>query len=107
MTPYYLSGSISDGGRKEPSFERFNEKAEELRLKGYKVINPAEMQVGWVEKLPRFYGWIVYMTRDLSILFFRRPQMMMLRGWEGSRGARIERRFALRIGLNISYENCI
>ena len=104
MKPYYLSGSISNGGTKEPSFERFNETAQDMRQHGFKVINPAEMQVGWVERLPRFWGWIVYMTRDLAILFFRRPNLIMLKGWEQSRGAKIENRFAYKIKLNIEYE---
>ena len=94
----YLSGSISNGGTKESTFERFNEAAARLRAEGRTVHNPAE----WEQKENRPWEW--YLGRDLMLILNERPTLYMLKGWEVSQGARLEKTFAELLHLPITYE---
>lgn len=101
----YLSGSISNGGTKESTFERFFEAEERLKAKGFEVINPARMQDPKIEVLDdSVEKWIRYMARDIKILIEERPTMYFLKGWEKSVGANIEHFKAKELGLTIEYE---
>ena len=86
--PRYISGSISNGGTKEPSFEGFNEAEKRLREEGFEVLNPAR----WEQEEIRTWEW--YLARDLKLIYDKKPVLYMLRGWEVSQGARLEKEWS-------------
>ena len=94
---YYLSGSISNGGTKESTFERFYEAEARLQKLGHEVINPARMEEG-------NKSWAEYLERDLGIILKQEPTLYMLKGWRKSKGARLERTVAKFLKLDIEYE---
>ena len=98
MKTYYLSGSISNGGTKKSSFERFNEAEEKLKSEGHTVYNPAS----WEQKEERAWEW--YLARDLMLILKEKPTLYMLQGWEVSQGARLEKQWAELLNLDIEYE---
>lgn len=95
----YLSGRISDP---DPDVERRNLLYFKVREDHWKrhfprIFNPARHKVdGWT--------WEDYLAYDLLYIFENRPIMMMLRGWQYSHGARLERALARNLGLVILYE---
>ncbi len=95
---YYLSGSISNGGTKKSTFERFYEAAKRLRQEGNIVFNPPEWEQ--VEEM----SWEWYLARDTKLIFDEKPVLYMLVGWEVSSGARLEFWFARLLGLTIEFE---
>jgi hypothetical protein len=86
----YIAGPMT--GLPEYNYPAFNDLAECLRSLGWEVENPAENPV------PPSGEWIDYMRQAL-------PQLMtcefivMLPGWEKSRGACIEKRVAASLGI--------
>lgn len=94
----YLSGAISLGGTKEPTFERFHEAEARLVADGYEVLNPAN----WQSKKDMSWEW--YLARDLKLIYEERPVLLMLTGWETSLGARLELEFSKVLNLIITYE---
>ena len=95
--PRYLSGSISNGGTKAPSFEGFFEAEARLKEEGFEVLNPAR----W-EQEEKEWSW--YLARDLKVILDRKPVMYMLKGWELSQGARLEKAWAELLKLDVVYE---
>lgn len=89
---YYLSGPMT--GIPEHNFPVFHEAAERLRILGFKVLNPAELGVveGW--------DWADYLRRDLPYVC-RSQRVAVLRGWQQSRGARLEVHIARALELAI------
>ena len=79
----YLTGPMS--GYPNFNYPAFSRVAAVLRDCGYTVLNPAEFLLGW-QGLP----WIVYIVVDLFVLVFMGDAVARLRGWEKSRGSRIE-----------------
>ena len=96
--PRYISGSISNGGTKTPSFEGFNEAEKRLREEGFEVLNPAN----WEQDEEKPWEW--YLARDLKLIYETRPVMYMLAGWSSSLGARLEKEWAELLSLEIEYE---
>jgi len=96
--PRYLSGSISNGGTKAPSFEGFFEAEARLKEEGFEVLNPAR----WEQEEIRTWEW--YLARDLKLIYETRPVMYMLKGWELSQGARLEKAWAELLKLDVEYE---
>ena len=87
----YISGPISglpDGNR--PAFA---EMAALLRSKGWDVVNPHELFSAEVEE-----SWEGYMRKDLAALLTC-THIVMLPGWEHSRGARLEKTVANAVGI--------
>ena len=87
----YISGPISglpDGNR--PAFA---EMAVTWRSKGWEVVNPHELFNAEVEE-----SWEGYMRKDLAALLTC-THIVMLPGWEHSRGARLERTVADAVGI--------
>lgn len=91
----YLSGPMSR--YKDLNFPRFNRVASELRERGHKVVNPAELPHN--EDLTK--PWSFYIREDLRALLDC-DEIMLLPGWKGSKGARLERRLAKALGMKIS-----
>jgi hypothetical protein len=95
MIKTYISGPMT--GLPDFNREAFAQTAQRLRRLALDVTNPAEVQ------LHQGATWKDYMRHDLAEM--RKCKIVvMLRGWEASRGARIERWLAKRWGLVVLYE---
>lgn len=92
MTRIYIAGPMS--GLPELNYPAFNAKAAELRAMGYHVENPAE------NPPPHCNSWLGYMRLAL-VQIARCDAVVMMPGWEKSRGARIEHQLAVGLGLEI------
>lgn len=90
MTALYLAGKIS-GGDIDAEFRKFMECAHELRLAGYTVINPVEINHDRPD-------WNTCMRRDIKALMDC-DSICMLPDWIESKGARLERSIALDVGM--------
>lgn len=89
----YISGRIT--GLPYPiAVKRFAVAARRLSDLGHHPVNPID------NGLPRDATWAEHMRADLATLR-RCDGVCMLRGWERSRGAQIERRAALKRGMPI------
>lgn len=77
----------------------FSRLAATLRRAGCQVINPAELdaEIGLGEE------WHVYIRRDIKALADC-TGIVLLRGWEKSKGARLELHIALELGMDVLYE---
>lgn len=88
----YIAGKMTG----LPEFNRpaFNRAAEQLRALGYHVENPAE--------IPPIPGdpWAAYMRQALAMML-RCDVIVLLPGWEDSRGATIEQRLAVDLGIPV------
>lgn len=78
--------------------EKFMVAEAELLAQGHEVFNPAKLEV--VGGAP----WEWYLARDLKHICEERPSLYMLKGWEDSLGARLEKEFATLLGLPIEFE---
>lgn len=79
------------------NLEVFNRVAEGFREKGIQVFNPADLET-------EGYAWEDYLARDLLWITQNKPVLYMMKGWEESRGARLEFALAKLMGLEITYE---
>lgn len=92
MKRIYIAGLMT--GLPEFNFPAFNEAAAKLRAMGYEVENPAE------NPEPSCGSWLAYMrmaVRQVS----RVDALVLLPGWEKSRGARVEFNLAVGLGLSV------
>ena len=89
----YLSGPMT--GHAGYNYPAFHAAAADLRLRGFAVINPAENEGGRID-LPR----AAYMRLDIESVL-RADLVVVLSGWRGSRGARLEVEIAREIGIPI------
>lgn len=97
----YLSGKISDPDpiKQRANLDLMNVKAKWLREKGLEVFNPAEWEEG--DK-----SWEWYLARDLKWIIDNKPNSLwMMKGWEESRGCRLEREWAELLGIKIDEES--
>jgi hypothetical protein len=88
---YYLSGPIAgDPETKERNIERFIKAAADLRARGYKILSPIEVNAGEMNPdAAREWAW--YMRRDVEAMMDDSVEgIIMLPGWEFSRGAQTE-----------------
>lgn len=97
----YISGLISAGGslpaeEVERNKRRFHEAEALLRTHGHEPCNPIRLS----EHLPAGSTWADYMRVDL-IALMSCEVILMLPGWERSRGARLEMYIAGELGLDI------
>lgn len=99
----YLSGPMS--GLPDFNFPAFNDCAAKLRADGWHVFNPAENFDGRTDLARN-----VYMTADFKHLLsvaddpgFEVRAIIMLPGWSGSQGARVEVAMALEMGLEMYF----
>ena len=92
MTTYYVSGPMS--GLPESNYPAFNHAAARLRAMGYSVENPAECY--WQPT------WLAYMRIAVAKLA-RCDAIVMLPGWEASRGAKVEHALAVLHDLPVHF----
>lgn len=96
----YVSGPVS--GRPDlnrPIFEIARRKIEEI---GHKAIIPIDLCWDLVDGPCKAFIWTACMVRCLDALD-RADAILMLEGWQDSRGARIERQKAKEKRLKIVY----
>ena len=89
---WYISGAVSDNPCYRADFE-FAERW--LVSAGYRVLNPVK---GEKDGKP----WDYYLRKDIRKLL-RCDGIVMLSGWERSRGARLEHAVALALGYAVKY----
>jgi hypothetical protein len=90
----YVSGPMT--GIADFNRPAFNAAADRLRAQGHDVVNPADVNLG------PGATWEAYMRVDLADMMTC-DTIYMIAGWENSRGARIERRLAMDLGLTVIY----
>lgn len=86
-------------GIKDYNYPAFMAKAAELRALGEEVINPAENDAAIGPNQP----WDVYLRRDLILLAERCDKIVLLPGWQNSKGASLERYVGTKLGMTIVY----
>lgn len=109
MKKCYIAGPM----RNYPgfNFDAFDAAKEEVRALGYHPISPADMDrlyEGWGKYPPE--GWqatredfVRMMSRDLKAIDDC-DAIYLLRGWETSRGAKVELAYAEFLGLEVIIE---
>lgn len=95
----YISGKITGKSRLDVETD-FSRGVLEVVRDGSVPVNPLQNGV------PRWMPWHIHMVVDL-IMLLRCDGILMLRGWEDSRGARIENRMAELMEIPIIYEDNI
>ena len=93
----YLSGKITG---QADYLEKFAAAEERLANEGYDVINPARVN----DCLPKSTSYWDYMRMDITMLEMA-DAIYMLKGWEDSKGARLEREIAEMRKIVIVEEN--
>lgn len=84
----YVAGPMT--GFEDWNKPLFNEVTDELRRKGYHVLNPARQPLG--------LAYREYMHRGYKDIY-RSDGLALLSGWEYSHGASLEHRLATKLGL--------
>ena len=92
----YIRGPISNN---EDSIEQFDNAMIELGDQGYIPVRPIG---SWADD-PYALDYKEYIELDLALLRMC-DGIYMLRGWEGSKGARAEKYYAECLDLEIMYE---
>lgn len=93
MRRVYVAGPMT--GLPEFNFPAFRAAAEQLKAAGYEAVNPADH--GVIDG----YTWADYMRLDIAQLVGC-DAVALLPGWEGSKGANIERDLAVKLGMRVS-----
>jgi hypothetical protein len=92
MTRIYIAGGMS--GLPDLNFPAFHAAAAKLRAEGHDVVNPAEIDI------PHPGDWLAAMRADIRELVTC-DAIYCLDGWWNSRGARLERKIAEGLGLEV------
>lgn len=87
----YLAGPMT--GIQDHNFPVFHAEAKRLRALGYEVVNPAELVTDQTKP------WVDCMRIDIPQLL-KCDTVAVLPGWTASKGARLEHRIALELGMN-------
>ena len=93
MNRVYIAGPMT--GLPEHNYPAFHAAAAQLRAKGREVINPAEQAYGTDKP------WEFYMRLGLQGLL-ECDEIVLLPGWQASRGAVLERHVAEHLGMGVS-----
>lgn len=89
---WYIAGPMS--GLPDLNFPAFHAAAARLRRAGFDVVNPAEVSPDTA--MP----WSDCMRRDIAELV-KCDGIVLLPGWESSRGARLEHFIGTQLGLRV------
>lgn len=92
MKRIYVSGPMT--GIEQLNFPAFNKAAAELRILGFEVINPAEINPD------PDADWYACLRADITALMGC-DTIAMLPGWEASNGAHLEVHIAHRVGIQV------
>jgi len=103
MSKIYISGKIRNCGNYRSRFHECHKKLEK-KFPGCHVINPVEIG----EDVKLLTGkdnpeWCEYMKHDIRELVFC-DMICMLTNWKDSPGAKVEKKIAETIGLEIIFE---
>lgn len=106
---WYLAGPMS--GIPQFNFPLFEAAAEQLRVSGYNIISPVELDDKETRKCalasltgapgtdtPNGESWGTILSRDVKIIADQVRGIIFLPGWEKSRGARLEAHVAILCG---------
>lgn len=95
----YISGKITGLSQTE-AFANFERAEMRINCFGFEAINP-------MKKVSEQEGksWKEYMLEDIAILWDC-DAIYMLRNWEDSKGAKIERAIAEHLGITVLLETC-
>jgi len=96
----YLSGKIT-GLDKEVYTRRFERAETFYKTSGFDVVNPVKIGEEVLKINPKA-EWQDFMIRDLEALKTC-THIALLEGWEESRGAKMEKAEAEKMGLEIMY----
>lgn len=108
MTRIYVAGPMT--GLANLNFPAFHREAARLRAEGFEVVNPAEIN-GGADELVAMAGmddrqlaahWRECMRNDIRELVSC-DAIVMLPGWEHSRGATLEHHIAKALGIAVEY----
>ncbi|MFS2113302.1 DUF4406 domain-containing protein [Herbaspirillum frisingense] len=94
MKRIYVAGPMT--GLPALNFPAFHAAAAELRAQGFDVVNPAEINADPAA------GWVACMRLDIAQLVTC-DEILMLPGWENSRGATLERHIAMKLEMAVRY----
>jgi hypothetical protein len=87
----YISGPMT--GHDNFNFAAFFEAEERLRCEGHNPINPA--------RLPQGLSYQEYINTDLEIIAIMADALLMIPGWQSSKGAKLEHELAVKLELII------
>ncbi len=98
----YLSGRMS--GLPEFNYPAFASAAKRLRSQGHTVVSPHELPADCpgCANTGHEHSWAEHMRVDLAALLTCEV-IVMLPGWQQSRGAQLEKTVAEAIGLSVVY----
>lgn len=88
----YISGPIT--GKKNLNREAFAQAAAAIRAAGHEAVNPHDLTAHLGDDAP----WVEYMKVDIAALVAC-DAILLLYGWESSRGARLENKIARKLKL--------
>lgn len=94
MKRIYIAGPMT--GKPDLNFPLFHREAARLRAEGWQVVNPAEINPD------PGAGWLPCMRADIKQLVDCEA-ILMLPGWEWSRGASLEHHIAQRLEMRVIY----
>jgi hypothetical protein len=89
----YLSGPMT--GLPDLNFPAFQAAAARLRAEGLQVVNPAEIGAAGM-------SWEACMRADIKALCDC-DAIVLLPGWEASKGAHLELHLAHRLGMEVRF----
>lgn len=101
----FISGPMS--GLPDFNYSAFHEAGECLKSRGEKFLSPAHGRFGHPRESPTVdeaKPWEYYMRQSLKQLLLC-DHILMLPGWENSRGATIEKELAIILNMQIEYWN--
>ena len=90
----YVAGPMT--GLPDLNYPAFNLVAQQLRAAGHIVINPAE------NPTPACGSWLGFMRMSVAQVSTV-DRVVMLPGWESSRGARLEHHIATELKLEVTH----
>ncbi len=96
ITTVYLSGPMT--GLPGFNYEAFRDAADALRARGYFVLNPADDNGG--DTTTTEFPLSLYLRKDIHAVLCA-DAIVVLPGWQGSPGARLEVRVAQAIDIPI------
>ena len=94
-------------GIEDYNFPAFHAATERLRKAGHTVFSPAEADLeefGTLDNVKKYATYKMCLKKDLDWIFAEAEGIYLLKGWEKSRGANIEKAVAEVLGLEVMYE---